>query len=250
MHISNFQDSKLEPKGREVTPLARRTKFATAALSAMCLLAASPVAANATTQDSEADQTVTISIQAPDDFSPGQTIAVSDLWQYGVPKDQIDKIARGKQPEPASSGSGVEPQGWPDRYNSIEEWNDVDDWASHMRLGWWNGGDRGFGLEKIQQKHNLDTRIAKSVTQRPRGYLVGSPEKNPENGESYEYFGNFVKIECSPVACLPFPTIDTEEVRVVHDFRNLSDGRPFGVVTAYCVGKEVCPSWVKESYTP
>lgn len=193
---------------------------------------------------------VTISIQTPDDLTPDQAIPVAALAEYGVPQDQIDKIARGEQPNPASSRTEIDASGWPDRYNSVAEWNDVDDWQSHMRLGWWDGGDRGFGLEKIQQKHNLDTRIAKAVTQRPRGYWVGSPEKTPENGQAYEYFGNFTKIECSPIACLPFPMIDTEEVRVVHDFRKLSDDRPFGVVMAYCVGKEVCPQWVKESYTP
>jgi hypothetical protein len=249
LRISNSHNPKLEPKRRAVILLARRVKIASA-LSAMSLLAALPVTANATTEEHETDRTVTISIQVPNDLSAGQTIPVADLWKYGVPKDQIDKIARGEQPEPASSGSGGNTTGWPDRYNSIEEWKDVDDWASHMRLGWWDGGDRGFGLEKIQQKHDLDTRIAKAVTQKPRGYWVGSPEKYPENGQAYEYFGNFTKIECSPFACLPFPSVTTEEVRVVHDFRRLSDGRPFGIVTAYCVGKEVCPPWVKDSYTP
>lgn len=227
-----------------------KLKITTVALSAASLLAASSTTASAAPETPDSDQRVTLSIQAPADLPLGQALPVTDLWKYGVPKNQIDKIARGEQPDPASSPSNGETKGWPDRYNSIEEWNDVDDWASHMRLGWWDGGDRGFGLEKIEQKHNLDTRIARAVTQRPRGYWVGSPEKNPENGEAFEYFGNFVKIDCSPIACLPFPSIDTEEVRVVHDFRRLSDGRPFGVVTAYCTGKTVCPDWVKDSYTP
>lgn len=189
----------------------------------------------------DADEGGQISIKVPEGLVLGSPISVADLQQYGVPSTDIDKIRRGEQPEPSGRSGEVHGSGWPDRFNRIDEWRESDDWPAMMRLGYYNGGNSGFGLEKIVGKHDLNTRIAKSVMQYPR-------VKEHDRGEAYRYYGTFARIGCTPIVCFPWP--EFEEVKVVHDFRKLTDGRPFGTVTAYCLGKELCPPWVKDSYAP
>lgn len=50
---------------------------------------------------------------------------------------------------------------------------------------------------------------------------------------------------------LPWPqcTITAEQpIRVVYETRLMGDGKHFGVVTAYCIPNEVCPSWVNDAW--
>jgi hypothetical protein len=93
---------------------------------------------------------------------------------------------------------------------------------------------RQIPYDKVTGRHGLQLRTVRRVIQ-----LVNRVH---DGGTAYRYETYAREYRCSIWSC----TVLREQlIRVVVDFRILTDGQPFGVVTAYCPGAgDLCPAWV------
>jgi hypothetical protein len=116
-----------------------------------------------------------------------------------------------------------------DPYAVAETWSDIAGREVVLRfeaLGKANG-------------HNLTSSTVRRVTQ-----LV---DRVPDGGSSYRYETVAERVSCStlPPDC---QVLESQLIRVVVDDRPFPDGKPKGVVTAYCpAAGQLCPSWVNEA---
>lgn len=110
-----------------------------------------------------------------------------------------------------------------------------------LRRGYYDGTN-GFGIAKASVKHGVSSLDAFR-------FVLASPEftKEPAPSTSWRYYAYADKIICDYIEC---QIVDSRRVKLVADQRLLSDGKPFGLVTLYCIpddGAErevLCPSWV------
>ncbi len=226
----------------------------TLAASAVTILAAGTAAAPAAAAEPPAQDPATpvsVALRNTDALPDTGQIPVQDLAKYGVPVPVVDQIARGEQPAPAADEGTGHAQ---DRQDVVAEWQEADYWNAVMRRGYYNGNtDSGFGLEKIQQKHNLNLRLARDVTQYPdREWEIGPQKKYKERGNTYRYEQQYIFVRCLGSLCELFPE-DRRTVRAIHNFMPGPDGKARGTVTAYCLnadGNPRCPDWVKDSVLP
>jgi len=89
--------------------------------------------------------------------------------------------------------------------------------------------------DKLQEKHNISWGLAKKVISKTNI----TPEGSGTSGVSF--------VTASELRCSLFsgctPTGRTAEIKVVIDFRT-KDGKTFGLVTMYCMGRVRCEDWV------
>ena len=110
-----------------------------------------------------------------------------------------------------------------------------------LRRGYYDGTN-GFGIAKASVKHDVSSLDAFR-------FVLASPEfvKEPAPSTSWRYYAYADKIICDYIEC---QIVDSRRVKLVADQRLLSDGKPFGLVTLYCIPdggaerEELCPSWV------
>jgi hypothetical protein len=181
-----------------------------------------------------------------------QSFQLRDLTRYGIESSTVMRIASAgsESAEPASTAVPAKPTPPPDADTIEAEWKDVDGWDTVIRLGWWAGGTstKGFGVRKIDQKHNLSIADVKATTMYPRP--IGGKVRIP-NTNRYEYRTDVLHIQCSGwwifKSCRP---VGVQTVLAAVDFTNPYKGqhKPFGVVTTYCEGIQGrCPDWVRNA---
>ncbi|GAA5226981.1 hypothetical protein GCM10025778_15140 [Paeniglutamicibacter antarcticus] len=95
---------------------------------------------------------------------------------------------------------------------------------------------------KIVNKHNLTWKVARTTTKYPA-------RKSFQSGTSWRFETPVYRVTCSGVWIFrKCKVAQTVTVRAAVDYRtNTSDGRPYGVVTTYCLGYTLCPSFVKNA---
>lgn len=95
---------------------------------------------------------------------------------------------------------------------------------------------------KIYYKHNVNWKVARTTTKYPQSV------KNP-SGTRWEYRTPVNKVTCTGAGFFSNCRVTaTVTVLAVVDFRILShDKKSKGVVTTYCPGSTLCPSWVKNA---
>lgn len=245
--------------------LRTRLSLVAAAVAAATLFAA-PVHAG-TAEETPGD--VSFAMFDPGDavFSDGAEFGLGDLQQYGIGQAVVEQLGRGETvtPEPdnvelgppveppvdepvefaAPAATVLAPAAADPRYSIAGEWKDKWNTPLVIRNGWWSGADAGFGLTKVTGKHNLTLRAVRATTKYPRP--VGG--KTHISGSKYEYRTDVLHVECSGVWIFKRCKVtDRKTILVAADFRQITDGKPFGVVTAYCEGVSgKCPDWVKNS---
>lgn len=109
--------------------------------------------------------------------------------------------------------------------NVVQTWRDIRDRVIHLR-------ERP--LVKVQE-HNLTVgtiqRVTKLVDQKP-------------SGQAFQYETPATEYRCGVWNCT---VLRQQLVRVVVGFRDMDDGKTYGVISAYCLQqnkKRVCPGWV------
>lgn len=226
-------------------------RLGTVGAASLALGAITPLTSEAGALTDTNTPAVSISIRAPKESLNSRQIPVRDLVKYGVPQAAVDQVARGQQPLPPAAATRQARPPSP----VVDEWAEVDGFNAVMRRGYYNAAkDSGFGLTKIEQKHNLNLRLARDVTQYPGRTLggVGPHKKYDEGGQTYRYEQDYLFVRCTAFVCTLFPE-DRRTVRVIHNFSPTQDKKARGVVTAYCLNpnrEDQCPEWVKNSYLP
>lgn len=97
--------------------------------------------------------------------------------------------------------------------------------------------------KKLEEKHNVNWRVARATTQYPS-------KNESDSGTSWVYFTPVSLVECKGFLFWRSCEVkETVTVKAVADFhRNTSDGRPKGFITTYCLaGEEKCPDYVKNA---
>ncbi|MFT4211555.1 MAG: hypothetical protein QM626_06735 [Microbacterium sp.] len=113
-------------------------------------------------------------------------------------------------------------------YRLISGWTD----NKATRIGY-RYGTTAWGWLHIQP-HNVTNTMVKKTTQFPRSRTV--------SGTTITYVTPANEFTCWLTVCWITRTMDVQVV--VNSSPRLSDGYPKGVISAYCVGANVCPSWV------
>lgn len=214
----------------------------------MALIGAPPVAADEWSEPQEVEVTVVADDASLDDGYA----AVEELAEVGVSDWEIEQIA-----------DGVDPWASQDGYPYYEETYDTGDeefWdepyqgaagdfgtlsstsTNYVEASWGDkwGRDtplRGRASGKVAG-HNLRPSSVRNITQYPR--------EHTESGTRNVFSAPAFNIRCRFRVCYP---IDGVNVVVIVDRRDI-DGRPFGVVTAYCENPDrsrQCPNYVKEA---
>lgn len=128
-------------------------------------------------------------------------------------------------------------------YEIKSTWREVDHALAVTRWGYFVPPNGGFGNAKVEQKHNLTDKVVHFVTKHPFVQYHISGLK-----------WNYISWDVHHIKCSGWGpwrkcrSVEKTSVLVSHDFRGLSDGKPFGTVTAYCQTYEgKCPSWVKNA---
>ncbi|WP_200303896.1 hypothetical protein [Streptomyces adelaidensis] len=173
----------------------------------------------------------------------GESFQLKDLTDYGVPKRTTEKLAAGEDGADVRAAAPAAPAG---NFDVVGEWKDKDGWDAVMRTGYWNGANAGFGMTKIDQKHNLSLDAVKATTMYPRPTPEG---KQPIGPTTYNYRTEVNHVECSGWWIFRSCRV-TETLTVLAgiDYRKLDDGKAFGAVTAFCEGVPGrCPDWVRNA---
>jgi hypothetical protein len=218
-------------------------------------------------------------------LAAGATVSAAQLQGYGVDLAVVDSYANGAQPTfgagskstaadpiaeedasttavgvsfaggtatqtagssgPMTSGpAGTAQAALSSSVNDILwHWGDKSNRMIIYRRGYYSPPNSGWGDAKIQGKHNMNYKTAWATTRYPQpGYPVGA------GGSSLEYRTPVYHVKCS--GWWIFRTcriVETVTSRAVVDFRKLSDGWAFGVVTNYAIGYVRAPDWVKNA---
>ena len=122
-------------------------------------------------------------------------------------------------------------------------WGDKSNRLIIYRRGYYIAPNRGWGDAKIQGKHNMSYKTAWATTRYPQpGYPTGA------GGSALEYRTPVYHVTCSGWWIFrKCKVVETVTSRAVVDFRKLSDGWAFGVVTNYAIGYVRAPDWVKNA---
>lgn len=211
-----------------------RTFLAAAAATPLLLVAlAPPAAAQEETSTLEAGETVTFAVVDNGELPRDGRFDFEQIEEAGVTIEDIEASVAGQDAEPADDTAQQNP------YEIVGSWNDVDGDEVTMRAGQWRGGDSGFGLYKVEEKHNLGMDAVRVFTQWPDNL-----EKEQQSGTSYTYSTTAQLVECSWwFFC---DVVEEQPTTTVVNFRD-ARGDPFGVVTSYCNGVQGhCPDWVNQ----
>ncbi|MBT2384934.1 hypothetical protein [Streptomyces sp. ISL-11] len=214
------------------------------------LLAAAPASAAGTAPSTDRGSSGDVEFSLFDrgpGLSKGSTFKLADLDRQGISKPAIEDLAAGRQARPQADRQQA--QAGPD--DVVGQWKERDGWDTVMRRGYYNPAlDRGFGLAKVEQKHNLSLKAVRATTKYPR---PGPTGKEPLAGSrtTYNYRTEVLHVKCS--GWWIFRTcrvVDVKTIRAGVDFRvpPNGDGKSKGVITAFCENTPGrCPDWVKDS---
>lgn len=157
-----------------------------------------------------------------------------------VPMQETPSSAEVSPSEAADIGIQLAPA--PDgTYNVLSTFTDRQGRSMLIRRGWSDGLGGGFGYTKVTTYHNLSLRAVQAVS---RNYFSAVT-----SGTKRTYSATVNYVTCYYRLGVRYCKINTSTVVVMPvDFRYLSDGKSFGVVTAYCSGYYPrCPDWVKNA---
>lgn len=191
-------------------------------------------------------------------YQTGDVLNEAQLTALGVRPSALDDQSWGRAPiSPRTSSPGTPVPGVTDSYTFPEfnardaysyvvrgTWKTQDNRTGVVRQGRWDGV-RGFGLDKIEQFHNVGLAHVRTATQYPRPGPTGN---YASSGTSRWYETDVLHVRCG--GWWIFRTCKVVETRVfkaLMEFRLLDDGKPVGVITAYCVGSTLCPEWVRSA---
>ena len=127
------------------------------------------------------------------------------------------------------------------RYGTYKSWKDANGRWIHLRNGYYDAAsDRGFGAAKTYRKHNLTSTLLQRMTS--GGY------NSTLAGTVRTYRRPALLWDCTLRPCIK---VDDTFVRLVQDYRKLSDGKSFGVVSGYCEAADHrprCKDWVNRTF--
>ncbi|MCC2276692.1 MULTISPECIES: hypothetical protein [Streptomyces] len=230
---------------------ARRYAVASAALGlAAGLFAAAPASAAAAATPSAQGSSGDVEFSVFDNGSGiprNSSFRLADLGRHGVPESAVKQLGAGKAPRTAGADAESHVMSGPD--DLVGQWKDRDGWTVYLRRGYYDPArDRGFGLTKIEQKHNLTMKAVRATTQYPRPGAAGKQQMNGRPN-TYNYFTDVLHVKCS--GWWIFKTCRVDKVQAVRagvDFGAQIPMLPKGVITAYCEGVQGrCPDWVKNA---
>lgn len=108
----------------------------------------------------------------------------------------------------------------------------------HYRRGWHEGGSTGFGRDKVHLKHGItNDDIVRKVVREPQQAFRDSPSQP----------GRWVHRKEALLIGFSGVT-DRVTVRVIIEYHGWQGPGQMGIVTAYCEGYVVCPSWVNRAF--
>lgn len=231
----------------------RPVHTAIAAVATAFALVLSTVAAASAAPETEIDA----AIFTETELQLGISLTAARLDELQVDASKIDAYMLGEAPADNvdPEGTGPDPGPYPDPefengqssaaaypiYQILHRWSDRYGATNIIRRGYYNSADdKGFGNDKFYWKHNLTAGAVKATTRYGTRTFV--------SGSKYNYHIKVWRVKCSGWG--PWrkcKVVEEKTVRVAHDFRKLTDGSPFGVVTAFCLGVVKCPDWVKNA---
>lgn len=103
------------------------------------------------------------------------------------------------------------------------------------RRGYYGGGSRGFGYEKVTKKHGITSNSVVSA-------VVRSPQE-------VRFEDGYWVHEKEAILYGLFTESQSLTVRVVINYGSWEGPGQHGLVTAYCVGYLVCPDWVNTAFS-
>jgi hypothetical protein len=191
-------------------------------------------------------------------YAMNQEFSQADLAQVGLGEYELAGAPSAEAPlaeapiQEVPSNAEVSPQEAADigiqyipapdgTYNVLSTFYDRQGRSMLIRRGWSDGAGGGFGYTKVVNYHNLSLRAVQAVA---RNYFSA-----PSSGTKRTYNANVNYVTCYTRLGLRYCKITKTTVVIMPvDFRYLSDGKSFGVVTAYCTGYYPrCPDWVKNA---
>jgi hypothetical protein len=94
--------------------------------------------------------------------------------------------------------------------------------------------------QKIRDKHNVTWATARAASKHGKSVFVA--------GTKWQYTIKVQELKCNWLRTQCKKTGKSTTVLTSIDFRKVTDKRPYGVVTTYCVGIQgKCPDYVKKS---
>lgn len=206
---------------------------------------ASSDAADPAPDDVLDEQPTSVTVLGLDEDQVGETIPVTELIERSeeVGQDIEDELLSGDESQDAASlnspfvASAVSFHGAPigiraaadPAYSIYSQWWD----NKYIKVAVRNGNST-WGWQHLQ-KHNVSLTMLQKTTKFPRNRYL-------ENG-SLIYVTPANQYTCWLASCRIDRTMD---VKVIVNPTRLADGAPRGIITAYCVGPQVCPAWVRQ----
>ncbi|MCQ8773105.1 hypothetical protein [Streptomyces telluris] len=232
---------------------ARRYAVASAALGlAAGLFAAAPASAMAAAPSTEGSSgDVEFSVFDNGSGIPrNSSFQLADLGRkHGIADSAVKQLGAGKAPRTAGAESNAESKKLSGPDTLVGQWKDRDGWTVYMRQGYYDPvRDKGFGLAKIEQKHNLTMKAVEATTKYPRPGAAGK-QKFAGYPDTWNYFTDVLHVKCSGWWIFRTCRVDkVQPVRAGVDFSFKVPMLPKGVITAYCEGVQGrCPDWVKNA---
>lgn len=210
-----------------------------AALSITFTALMTVIAAPDATADDSADSSSDFAVYGATSWQPGQELSADDLGKIRLDQAIVDGSSRA---DGSYSPAAPPPPGYP-KYQVMSTWTGHDNADFAIRRGYWDAdSDQGFGFDKIYWKHNLTIPAVRATTKYPANV-------SKVGGTTYNYDTPVNHVRCSGWWVFrKCKVVETLTVRAGHDFRKLRDGKPFGIVTAFCVNiPGRCPDWVKNA---
>ncbi|MBT2230457.1 hypothetical protein [Nonomuraea sp. NEAU-A123] len=169
----------------------------------------------------------------------GRATGAWSKWQSAaVPADDVTTAE-------TSSHAAAPPA---DAFTLLTYWESTDNKLINYRQGYWDRTkDEGFGNVKIKQKHDLDALSAHQMTKHPLRGIVPDPLIMTR----YHYLATSYRHKCDGFLWWKECYVaESRNTRTIMDFNRESSKYEgtLGVLTAYCEGMTVCPSWMRASF--
>jgi hypothetical protein len=235
-----------------------RPVLVVAAMASVLVLTAPSALAAATADAAPGDDSaVSVAVFGDDTLTEGQQLTVADLANgHGVDAGLVEAFGQGTpqtepeppvedpapQPDPEDAApvagpasAAVQAAGDP-RYALVASWTS----SNHRTVNLRKGDGRGWGYDKIVQKHNLNVAAIRATTRYP---APGFPVKQA-NPDSWNYVTKVNHVRCSGwLLWRTCKVVESRDVQVTVNYGNAK-----GVITAYCLGIDGrCPDWVKNA---
>lgn len=221
-----------------------------AALALAFTVATAPIAAppsqaaDFNPADVVVEDPTTVTVMGLADSEVGDTVPVVDLIEKAeeVGQDIQDELLGAGPEEPGAQSGGQFALPAIARRASLPIKTAADP-AYSIYSQWWDNkyikvavrnGTTSWGWQHLQ-KHNVSLAMLQKTTKFPRSRYM-------ENG-SQIYVTPANQYTCWLASCRIDRTMD---VKVVVNPTRLNDGAPRGVISAYCLGPTVCPTWVRQ----